>query len=437
MTDTSAPEPLTSAAGQREWRRAVRNSVDPLVGGVASGLALHLGLPVFWVRVGFFVASALSGLGIVLYAALWMFLPSDAAFEQSTPGLESASRTGKRPAGQRRFTDLGTAIALGALGLGLVLTVEAVFGRGAILVPVLLACAGLALLWRQADEAQRERWFDPSGRTDVFRTVFGTGSVASFSRVAAGVVLVVAAGIVFTVGRGDFTLAREVWLAGILGVAGVAVAVGPWVVRLASDLGAERAERIRTQERADMAAHLHDSVLQTLALIQRNAHDPTAVAKLARSQERELRAWLYTGEEAGAETLAGAMRDLAARVEDEHGVVVDVVTVGDHAATEQVRPLVQAAREAVVNAAKHAGTGRVDVYAECADDAVEVFVRDRGVGFDMDAVPEDRLGVRGSIVDRMERHGGRAEVRSVPGEGTEVRLWMLVDSDHDTGAGQE
>jgi len=405
-----------------EWRRAHRNSVDPLVGGVASGLAAHLGLSVFWVRAFFFATSALGGLGIVLYGALWMFLPSDAAFESSTPGLESASRTGKRPGRQRRFTDLGGAIALGALGLGLVFTVEAVLGRGAVMIPVLLACAGMALLWRQADEAQRERWFDPSGRLDLFRTVFGSGTAASYVRVAAGVVLVLVAGLLFTLGQGSPALSREAWIAGLLGIAGVGVAIGPWVFRLASDLGAERAERIRTQERADMAAHLHDSVLQTLALIQRSAHDPATVARLARSQERELRSWLYTGEQADADTLAGALRELAARVEDEHGVVVDVVTVGDCDAMERVRPLVQAAREAVVNAAKHAGTSRVDVYAECSPGEVEVFVRDRGVGFDPEAVPEDRLGVRNSIVDRMVRHGGRATVRSAPGEGTEVRL---------------
>lgn len=419
----AAPAPVSAL----ESRRAHRNSVDPLVGGVASGLAAHLGLSVFWVRAFFFASSALSGLGIVLYGALWMFLPSDAGFESSTPGLESASRTGKRPGRQRRFTDLGGAIALGALGLGLVFTLEAALGRGAVLVPVLLACAGMALLWRQADEAQRERWFDPSGRLDLFRTVFGSGSAASYVRVATGVLLVVLAGLLFTLGQGGPSIGREAWVAGLLGIAGVAVAVGPWVFRLASDLGAERAERIRTQERADMAAHLHDSVLQTLALIQRNAHDPAAVARLARSQERDLRAWLYTGEQADAATLAGALRELAARVEDEHGVVVDVVTVGDSEEVGRLRPLVQAAGEAVVNAAKHASAHRVDVFAECTPEAVEVFVRDRGVGFDPEAVPEDRLGVRGSIVDRMTRHGGTATVRSAPGEGTEVRLSMPME----------
>jgi signal transduction histidine kinase len=173
-----------------------------------------------------------------------------------------------------------------------------------------------------------------------------------------------------------------------------------------------------------VAAHLHDSVLQTLALIQKSSHDPTTVARLARAQERDLRSWLYAGESTDESSLAGALRSAAADVEDTHGVSVDVVAVGDCDLDEPLRPIVQATREAVTNAAKHAGTGRVDVYAEVSSTAVDVFVRDRGKGFELDEVPEDRYGVRRSIVDRMERHGGSAEVRSTPGEGTEVRLHL-------------
>jgi signal transduction histidine kinase len=203
---------------------------------------------------------------------------------------------------------------------------------------------------------------------------------------------------------------------------GLALTVGPWLFRLASDLTEERAARVRSQERADVAAHLHDSVLQTLSLIQKNAEDSRAVARLARAQERDLRAWLY-GDTAAAETsVAGALRSAAAEVEDTHGTPVEVVTVGDAAMTEEVRPLVLAAREAMVNAAKHSGADKVDVFAECDDTRVDVFVRDRGHGFDQDAVAEDRLGVRNSIVDRMRRHGGAAVIRTAPGEGTEVRL---------------
>jgi len=171
-----------------------------------------------------------------------------------------------------------------------------------------------------------------------------------------------------------------------------------------------------------MAAHLHDSVLQTLALIQKSSGDAATVSRLARAQERDLRSWLYAGEAIDDRSVASALRGAAAEVEDSHGISVDVVAVGDCPNHETLRPIVAAAREAMTNAAKHAGTGRVDVYAEIDDASVSVFVRDRGAGFDPDAVPEDRLGVRHSIMDRMTRHGGSAEVRSAPGEGTEIRL---------------
>jgi signal transduction histidine kinase len=205
-------------------------------------------------------------------------------------------------------------------------------------------------------------------------------------------------------------------------MAGLAVVLGPWLHRLGAEITAERAERVRTQERADVAAHLHDSVLQTLALIQSSAQDPGRVAQLARAQERDLRAWLYGATDAPADRLAAALRAVAAEVEDTHGVPVQVVTVGDAPLTSRVEALVAATREALANAVRHSGAGRVDLYAEVSGGAAEVFVRDRGRGFDQDTVPLDRLGVRGSIVDRMARHGGDTTIRSAPGDGTEVRL---------------
>ncbi|MEZ5091460.1 PspC domain-containing protein [Nocardioides sp.] len=422
MTTTLPPQAPT----RREPRRAYRDSQRLIVGGVASGLARHLGVPVLWVRAGFVAATVLGGLGIAFYAGLWMVLPSDAAFVEEAPGLESASRTGKRPGRVRRLTDVGPAVALGALGVGLLFLVEAVLGTGAVFWPMVLGLVGIGLLWRQADEVQRERWLDTGGRIDPFRAVFGSGGWASYARVAAGLGLVVFAVVIFSLHAGDLGVARDITVAALLGIVGLAIVVGPWVFRLASDLTAERAERVRSQERADVAAHLHDSVLQTLALIQKNATDGPMVARLARAQERDLRAWLYSGESTDERSLASALRGVGAEVEDAHGVTVDVVSVGDCPMSETVRPLVNATREAVTNAAKHAGTGRVDVYAEVIGPHVEVFVRDRGAGFDPDHIPDDRLGVRHSIVDRMERHGGTARIRSAPGEGTEVRLSMQL-----------
>jgi signal transduction histidine kinase/phage shock protein PspC (stress-responsive transcriptional regulator) len=426
---TTTPSAAPSPAPMRDVRRATRESQEPVIGGVAAGLARHLGVPVLWMRVGFVVGAALGGVGIAMYAALWLVLPTDSHFEEGAPGLESATRGGRRPGRIRRLGDVGPAIALAALGLGAVFLLEAVLGRGLVFWPLFLGLVGIALLWRQADEAQRERWLDSTGRIDPVRAVLGRGGWAAYARLAAGIGLIVTAFVVFALRGGSLEMARDVTIAALLTVVGLAIVVGPWIYRLASDLTAERAERVRTQERADLAAHLHDSVLQTLALIQKNAQDAAIVARLARSQERDLRSWLYAGEAADESTVAGALRGLAAAAEDSHGVSVDVVNVGDCPLVEGLRAVVNASREAVTNAAKHAGTGQIDVYAEVSPAAVDVFVRDRGRGFDTESVPEDRHGLRHSIIDRMERHGGTATVLSTPGEGTEVRLHLPRQED--------
>lgn len=434
MTAPSPPEPApglnTRPAGTAPepdppaFRKVYRDTQQPIIGGVAAGVARHLGFPVLWVRLAFVVGALAGGVGIAMYAGLWFVLPTDSRFCDEAPGLASATRTGKRPGRVRRLTDLGPVIALAALGIGIVLLAQAVFGSTFEIWPLVLGAVGIALLWRQADEAQRERWVDSSGRIDPVRAVFGKGGWAAYTRVGAGIALIVGALSLFGLRAGDLGAARDITVAGLLGLAGLAIVVGPWIYRLAADLTAERAERVRTQDRADVAAHLHDSVLQTLALIQKNATDGPLVARLARAQERDLRSWLYAGESRDESTVASALRGIGAAVEDDHGVTVDVVTVGDCPLTEDLRPLVNALREASTNAAKHAGTGRVDVFAEITDDHVEAFVRDRGAGFDLAAIPEDRFGVRNSIIDRMERHGGQARVRSEPGTGTEVRLWL-------------
>jgi signal transduction histidine kinase/phage shock protein PspC (stress-responsive transcriptional regulator) len=411
-------------------RRAVRSADDRLLGGVAAGLADHLGVDVLLVRGIFVIATALGGLGVALYAGLWMTLPSDAHLREGAPGLDAATRQGKRARRPFLIREAGPLVALGAVAVGLVVLAQDVVGGGSVLFwPVALGVLGIAVLWRQADEAQRERWVDSSGRIDFVRAVVGAGGAASYTRIAVGLGLLVSALVVFAAQTGPVDVARDVLLAAVLGVAGLALIVGPWLFRLVGDLSEERAARVRSQERADMAAHLHDSVLQTLALIQKHAGDDRTVATLARAQERDLRAWLY-GERAHADTsVASALRSAAAEVEDAHGVPVEVVTVGDVPVGERIAPLVLAAREAMVNAAKHSGADQVDVYAEMSARRSEVFVRDRGRGYDETQVSEDRLGVRNSIRGRMARHGGTAEVRTAPGEGTEVRLCMDTEEE--------
>jgi signal transduction histidine kinase len=407
----------------RPVRKATRDTTAPIVGGVAAGLARHLGWSPLWVRVAF-AATGVTGFGIVLYAAFWLVLPAEDRFEHDAPGLESAARTGKRPGRVRRLADAGPAVAATSVVFGVILMVNLKFG-GYLLWPLALVAVGVALIWRQADEAQRERWQDArTGRVNPMRAVFGQGGWASYTRIAAGLGFIAVAFVFFTLQEGSLATARDMVVAGLLGMLGLGIVVGPWIARLAADFAAERAERVRTQERADVAAHLHDSVLQTLALIQKNAQNGPMVARLARSQERDLRSWLYVGDRVGEGTAAAALRGVAAEAEDAYAVTVEVVNVGDCDIDERVQPLINAAREAVANAAKHAGTGKIDVYAEVSALAVDVFVRDRGQGFDLDQIAEDRLGVRNSIIDRMTRHGGSAEVSSAPGEGTEVRLHM-------------
>ena len=420
---TTAPT-TTGPTAPPEERKATRDTGHPIIGGVAAGLARHLGVPVLWVRAGFLVTAVLGGSGILFYAGLWLVLPGDPHYDRSTPGLESATRQGRRPGRIRRLADSGPAIALVALGLGMVLTAEAVFGNGIVIWALVLAVLGFGLLWRQADEAQRSRWVDQSEKLNPVKAVFGGGGWAAYLRVGAGFVLVVSAVALFAVRHGRVSDVYDVLISAALGVVGLGITLGPWIWRLTNDLSDERAERVRTQERADLAAHLHDSVLQTLALIQKNATDAPTVARLARSQERDLRAWLFESTPAGDRTLAGALREVVREIEDTYGVDVELVTVGDVDLDEELSPLVAAAREAVTNAARHAGTPTVDIYAEVSPDRVEVFVRDRGRGFDPEVVPADRQGVRNSILDRMSRHGGTAEIRSTPETGTEVRLQL-------------
>jgi len=205
---------------------------------------------------------------------------------------------------------------------------------------------------------------------------------------------------------------------------GVSVLFGPWIWRLANDLGAERSERVRQEERAEMAAHLHDSVLQTLALIQRT-EDPKRMLTLARHQERELRRWLYDRvPDATTGSLSVMLQSTVDRLEADFDLPVDLVIAGGEVEGDLVTPLVAATGEAIANAAKHSGAPKVSVYAEVSPDGVDVWIADQGVGFDVGAVNGDRRGLSDSIVGRMRRHGGTATITSELGEGTEVHLHM-------------
>lgn len=430
---STSPAVAGSARGPAPGVPPLRRRVEGrLVAGVAGGVADHLGLDPLPVRLAFALLSGLFGFGIVLYAGLWIFVPNESPADvdaiAAPAGIAAATRHGRRPRRSRRGAarrgDTGQLVALGALGVGiLLLLANTSAGIPAGLAwPVLIGATGVALIWTLGDDSDRRRLQDLSPRVPVLGRLSGADGLAPAVRVVAGVALVVAGLVIYFAGQGQLAVAGRALAAIAVVVLGALVVAGPFLWRLVRERDAERRERIVSQERADVAAHLHDSVLQTLALIQKQADDPRAVVSLARAQERDLRGWLYGEAAEPATSFAGALREVVAQVEAAHGVPVELVAVGDVPLDEQRAAMVAATREAVVNAAKHSGAPLVDVFAESGGDRVEVFVRDRGKGFDPQAVPEDRLGLRGSVVGRVERYGGTATVRTGPGEGTEVHL---------------
>jgi signal transduction histidine kinase len=381
---------------------------------VAAGIAKRLGIDALIVRIAFVVLTVAGGSGVLLYVIGWLWLPREGS---SDTIVHQASKK-----------DFGQTFAIALLVLGGLLLLRAMgfWFDDRIVWPVVLASAGLAVIWRQADDEDREPLTKVAARLPLpghippFRVRTGRASVL---RVGIGVALVVGGATTFLAVNSAFAAVRQglVATAGIVG--GIALIFGPWWWRLGKELTAERRERIRSQERAEMATHLHDSVLQTLALIQLRAEDPRAVAGLARRQERELRSWLFGGRvHAEGDSFNAALERISEEVEELHLVAVDTVVVGDCQVDERVSALVSAGREAMTNAAKWSGAGVVSVFAEVEPDRISLFVRDRGAGFVPDAVAPDRRGIAESIKGRMVRHGGTAVVRTALGQGTEVEL---------------
>jgi phage shock protein PspC (stress-responsive transcriptional regulator) len=374
-----------------------RRRQDRVVAGVAGGLADRLGVGDVYVRAAFATLATMWGLGVVIYVVLWR-LTLDIEDDRPPRVLEPRQRIGL------------TLAFIGGLwistGMGLVVD-------GFATAVVFTLSFGTAALWDRSESPSLARIILPDG-----------GGGRSVVRLIGGMVLVFGGlGLLFSsvsaVSQIGFTL-----LAVAVTVAGLVLAFGPWMYRMALDLGQERRERVRQEERAEVAAHLHDSVLQTLALIQRS-EDPRTMASLARSQERELRSWLYGRAPVPGEDLLSTALELAvARVEDERHVAIDLVKVGDATLDDHGRALVAAATEALINAAQHSGAGRISIFLEVDGETADVWVTDQGKGFDQKTVPPDRRGLADSVFGRMARHGGSAVVESRPGEGTEVHLVM-------------
>lgn len=374
-----------------------RRSDDRVVAGLASGVAARLGIDPVYVRAAFIVLAVDFGIGLLLYLAGWA-ATSDRV-DGDIPPAEEANR--------RQLIGLG-AIFLGSL---LLLRATGFWPGDGLMWPITAVVFGLAFLWEQREVDSRlalRRLLEPGEKGGRWRLILGAGLLVFGLSMLGSFAIPELGGVV---------------LAAVVTGAGLLLVLGPWLYRLAEDLGAERRERIRQEERAEMAAHLHDSVLQTLALIQRT-EDPKRMATLARSQERELRRWLYDRSPHDDTLLSTALRAIADRVEADHDLPVEIVNVGDCRLDDSILPLVHAAGEAMTNAAKHSGAERVSLYIEVADGAIDVWVADQGKGFEPASIPEDRKGISESIVGRMERNGGSATVVAEAGEGTEVHLHL-------------
>ncbi len=411
------PPPAVGPTGPRLHR----TNDGRALAGVAAGIARHLRVPVLAVRIVFVVLILAYGLGAILYAAFWAVLPVD-----------RSSRTTRR--------DTGQLVALAVLGVGLAALSGAVGWGGTTLLLGLLAAViavGAGVIWHQADPERRRR-LEEAGVPDMSQLPlvgrvagalgdrramilrFGAGA----SLVVVGIIGVLAIASAMSGTQTSWTAMLNGLLFALIAVAGISLVFGPLLWRSMGALRTEREARIRETERAEIAAMVHDQVLHTLALIQRNAQDSREVLRLARGQERTLRNWLYKPAASPAEKISAALEEASAEVENSFAISVDTVVVGDCDVDPDIAALTAAAREAMVNAGKHAKVETISLYAEVEPEQVSVFVRDRGVGFDPARVKDDRHGLQGSIIGRMERHGGKVEVRSTPGEGTEIRLYM-------------
>jgi len=432
--------------------RLTRSRDDRVIAGVCAGLARHLGVPVSWVRPAMVVFALIGGAGLLFYAWLWAMAPwheedrvapmrsalttpapagSDASVSAAVAAAPpaSADAPAARPdpdspeapsAGSASplvdravrwpIAELLLGACLLVAGVGLVLVQFGVRIRLDVVLPTMAVLAGVGLTWWQiADRERPER--------NMLPRVLG-----ALALVAVGVLMF------FVTARQPSAL--TVVAAALSVLAGVALALAPWALRVNRELIAERSARAREAERAEIAAHLHDSVLQTLAAIQQRSEPGSDIARLARGQERDLREWLFRtadgAEPTDLEAVEAELREHAVDLEGRHAVRFEVVSVGQRRAVPE--PIVAAAREAMLNAARHAG-GDVTVYVETRPEQVSIDVTDRGPGFDLEQLPENRMGVRDSIIGRMQRAGGTAGIVAGPGgAGTAVRLAMPLST---------
>ncbi|MGD1014123.1 MAG: PspC domain-containing protein [Acidimicrobiales bacterium] len=401
----------------RPQRPLRRNSDGALLGGVCSGLARRFGVRVRTVRIITVLLALFFALGLAAYMTIWMLVPR----------RDESSSIFTRTMNDRRDKEILFAILIAVLTLFIAFITIGVGPPGVSLWFLALSCLEAVMVWRGASEDERENLRQVSSNLSKTRVGRTDGWRAVALRTGFGVIFVIWGISLMSRVSGEHGAAAYVLAGASALVLGLFALFAPWWIRSIQDLSMERRARVRAQDRADMAAHVHDSVMQTLSLIQRSANDPVEVTRLARQQERDLRSWLANPETFGAHsstarTLSQAILDVESEIEDNYDISVDAVLVGDIPLDDATLALVAACREAALNAAKWSGARDVAIYVEVEAKQVSLFVRDRGSGFDPAAVAPDRQGIAGSIIERMRRHGGTATVSSSIGAGTEVEL---------------
>jgi len=394
-----------------------RNVPDAVLGGVCAGIACRLGVRPRTIRVVAACMCLFFGAGLLIYTLLWLCVRRDGETESIARRFEH----------QRRASSLVLWILVVVLAILVGVSILQLRAITPFAWSVLLSSVGLIAIWRTSSPDERRHIDDVSQSAPVLGVASARGWRSVVWRVIPATVLIIVGLQILNHVGGFWSGAVPALLGGIIFIVGALVMFAPWWLQNVRDLSSERRSRVRAEERAALVAHVHDSVLQTLTLIERSSNDPNEVLRLARAQERDLRAWLFAPDLIGvskgdASTFAEQLHVLQNDVERDYGVRIELVIVGDCLADQRISDIVAAAREAAVNAARWSGIDHLSVYGEVEADEISMFVRDTGNGFDLDAVAADRKGLTHSIHERVRQAGGTSTIRSTPGEGTEVSI---------------
>ena len=409
---TQAPPRAVIGTPYRPYRRGVQNAI---IGGVCGGLAIRLGVKERSVRIVFSLLALASGIGVLVYMVLWLSLPR----------VNEHEAIAQRLVGRNRQLYRVVIALIAIVAIFFVLHSLGMPNLGVYTWPFFLSLLGLIGVWRGASPDELEHLEKLIRSAPVIGVASSRGRRNVAFRLVLGAVLIfLGLGILRHLGHA-WGVATPALFAAVVILGGVLVLFAPWWLATLNDLTGEREARVRIEERANVAAHLHDSVLQTLTLIERAAGDEAAVVRLARTQERELRQWLFDPDyvkDGDSSSFTSMLRHLENEIESDYGVRVELVVVGDGESSDAVTAIVAAGREAAINAARWSGAESVSIYGEVEPTTVSLFVRDQGCGFDVFAVPADRRGITLSIKQRIAQYGGEAVVKSTEGVGTEIEL---------------